>query len=107
VPYFALPAALLLAIALAQGLSADHRRRRAAGSGLVILGGAYLAEATRPDLLHAHAASVLLVAALTAGTVAVWLHRSSTGRGGAQAASAVLLVGCVAVLVFQVGRVFW
>jgi len=80
VPYFVLPTAVLLAIALAQGLSADHRRRRAAGSGLIILGGAYLAEATRPDLLHAHAASVLLVAALTAATVAVWLHRSSTGR---------------------------
>ncbi|MDT7579902.1 MAG: hypothetical protein QOK35_1166, partial [Pseudonocardiales bacterium] len=115
VPYFVLPTAVLLAIALAQGLSADHRRRRATGSLLVILGGAYLAEATRPDLLHAHAASVLLVAALTAATVAAWLlpphqggpawrrrllgHASGPTR---PAASAVLLAGCVAVLAFQV-----
>ena len=97
VPYFVLPAAVLLAIALAQGLSADHRRRRAAGSGLVILGGAYLAEATRPDLVYAHLTSMLLVGALTAATVAAWVrwpHRP--------AAPAALLVGCVAVLVFQV-----
>lgn len=95
VPYFALPAAVLLAIALAQGLSADHRRRRAAGSVLIVLGGAYLAEATRPDLLHAHVASVLLVVALTAATVALWRRRPA-------AAPAVLLLGCVAVLAFQV-----
>lgn len=105
VPYFVLPTAILLAIALAQGLSADHRRRRAAGSVLIVLGGAYLAEATRPDLLHAHVVSVLLVVALTAATVAVWVPwptRLSADRGGTRAASVVLLMGCVAVLVFQV-----
>ena len=32
VPYFVLPTAILLAIALAQGLAGDYRRRRAAGS---------------------------------------------------------------------------
>jgi hypothetical protein len=95
VPYFVLPAAILLAIALTQGLAADHRRRRAAGSALIILGGAYLAEATRPDLVKAHLASVLLVGVLTAAVVAVWLRSRRT-------ASAVLLAGCVAVLAFQV-----
>jgi hypothetical protein len=105
VPYFALPAAVLLAVALAQGLAQDHRRRRAAGSGLVILGGAYLGEAARPDLLHAHVASVLLVSALTAAALVAWL---SPRRGAPQllgpgrAATTVLLAGCVAVLVFQV-----
>jgi hypothetical protein len=97
VPYFVLPTAVLLAIALSQGIADEHRRRRAAGSALVILGGAYLAEATRPDLLHAHAASVLLVAALTAATVAAWLRWPRR-----PAAPAVLLAGCVAVLAFQV-----
>ena len=97
VPYFVLPAAVLLAIALAQGLAADHRRRRAAGSALIILGGAYLAEATRPDLVYAHLTSILLVGVLTAAVVAAWLHRP-----GLPAASAVLLAGCVAVLAFQV-----
>lgn len=95
VPYFALPMAVLLGIALTQGLAGDHRRRRAAGSALVILAGAWLAEAARPDLLHAHVVSVLLVGVLTAAAVTVWLHRPA-------AAGAVLLVGCVAVLVFQV-----
>ena len=61
VPLFVLPTAILLAIALTQGLAGDFRRRRAVGSLLLILGGAYLAEATRPDLVKAHAASVLLV----------------------------------------------
>ena len=97
VPYFVLPTAVLLAIALAQGIAPDFRRRRAAESGLIILVGAYLAEATRPDLLHAHAASVLLVAALTAAAVAVWLRLPRR-----PAAPAVLLAGCVAVLAFQV-----
>ncbi len=96
VPYFVLPAAVLLAIALAQGLAADHRRRRAAGSALIILGGAYLAEATRPDLVKAHLASILIVGVLTAVVVAAWLLRSRA------AASAVLLAGCVVVLAFQV-----
>ena len=95
VPYFVLPAAILLAIALAQGLAADHLRRRAAGSFLIILAGAWLAEATRPDLVKAHLAGILLVAALTAGVVAAWLRSR-------RAASAVLLTGCVAVLAFQV-----
>ena len=102
VPYFALPAALLLAIALAQGLSADHRRRRAAGSGLRHPGrrlpgrGDPPGPAARPRRVGA------------AGRGAHRGHRGglaapvATGRGGAQAASAVLLVGCVAVLVFQV-----
>ena len=99
VPYFVLPTAVLLAIALAQGLSADHRRRRAAGSGLIILGGAYLAEATRPDLVYAHAASVLLVARADGRHRGGWL---AWPRRPARAAPAVLLVGCVAVLVFQV-----
>ena len=81
VPYFVLPAAVLLAIALAQGLAADHRRRRAAGSALIILGGAYLAEATRPDLVYAHLTSILLVGVLTAAVVAAWLHRPAPPRG--------------------------
>ena len=97
VPYFVLPTAILLAIALAQGLAADNRGRRAAGSVLVILGGAYLAEATRPDLVYAHLASILLVGALTAAAVTVWLRWPDR-----PAASAVLLAGCVAVLAFQV-----
>ena len=97
VPFFVLPTAILLAIALAQGLARDYRGRRAAGSVLVILGGAYLAEATRPDLVYAHLASVLLVGALTAAAVAVWLRWPDR-----PAASAVLLAGCVAVLTFQV-----
>jgi hypothetical protein len=95
VPYFVLPTAVLLAIALAQGLAGDHVRRRAVGSVLLILGGAYLAEASRPDLLHAHAASVLLVAALTGATVTAWLRRDAL-------VPAALLAGCVAVLAFQV-----
>jgi hypothetical protein len=95
VPYFVLPAAVLLAVALAQGLAADHRGRRATGSFLVILAGAYLAEATRPDLVYAHLTSILLVGALTAATVAAWLRSR-------EAASAVLLAGCVVVVVFQV-----
>jgi hypothetical protein len=97
VPYFVLPTAVLLAVALSQGIADDNRRRRAAGSALVILGGAYLAEATRPDLLHAHAGSVLLVGGLTAATVAAWLRWPRR-----PAAPAVLLAGCVAVLAFQV-----
>lgn len=95
VPYFVLPAAILLAIALAQGLAADHRRRRAGGSFLIILAGAWLAEATRPDLVKAHLVGILLVAVLTAGVVAAWLRSR-------RAASSVLLAGCVAVLAFQV-----
>lgn len=95
VPYFALPTAILLVIALAQGLAADHARRRAAGSVLLILGGAYLAEAARPNLLHAHVASVLLVTALTAAAVAAWRWRAAL-------VPAVLVGGCVAVLAFQV-----
>ena len=97
VPYFALPMAVLLGIALAQGIARDHVRRRAAGSALLVLAGAYLAEAARPDLLHAHVASVLLVCALTAALVAVWLRRPA-----GPAPAAVLLAGCVAVLAFQV-----
>ena len=97
VPLFVLPTAILLAIALTQGLAGDFRRRRAVGSLLLILGGAYLAEATRPDLVKAHAASVLLVGILTAATVAVWLRWPTRG-----AAPAVLVAGCVAVLTFQV-----
>ncbi len=97
VPLFVLPTAILLAIALTQGLAGDVRRRRAVGSLLLILGGAYLAEATRPDLVKAHAASVLLVGILTAATVAVWLRWPTRG-----AAPAVLVAGCVAVLTFQV-----
>ena len=97
VPYFVLPAAVLLAIALAQGLAADHRRRRAAGSALIILGGAYLAEATRPDLVYAHLTSILLVGVLTAAVVAAWLRRPASPRRP-RCCSA----GCVAVLAFQV-----
>jgi hypothetical protein len=97
VPYFALPAAVLLAVALAQGLARDHRGRRAAGSAFAVLAGAYLAEAARPDLVWAHLASVLLVGSLTALAVLAWLRPN-----GRPAASAVLLAGCVAVLVFQV-----
>jgi hypothetical protein len=97
VPYFVLPTAILLAIALGQGIAGDFRRRRAAGSVLLILGGAYLAEATRPDLLHAHFASMLLVGALTAAAVAAWLRWPTR-----PAAPSVLLAGCVAVLAFQV-----
>jgi hypothetical protein len=92
-----LPTAILLAIALTQGLAGDFRRRRGVGSLLLILGGAYLAEATRPDLVKAHAASALLVGTLTAATVAVWLRWPRRG-----AAPAVMLAGCVVVLVFQV-----
>jgi hypothetical protein len=95
VPYFVLPVAVLLAVALAQGLATDHRRRRAAGSAFLVLAGAYLAEAARPDLLHSHVAGVLLVGALTAVAVAAWHRRSAAGP-------AVLLAGCVAVLAFQV-----
>ena len=97
VPYFALPMAVLLGIALTQGIARDHVRRRAVGSGLLILGGAWLAESARPDLLHAHVVSVLLVGALTAAAVTAWLRWPAR-----PAAPAVLLVGCVAVLVFQV-----
>jgi hypothetical protein len=97
VPYFVLPVAILLAIALAQGLAADFRRRRAAGSALVVLGGAYLAEAARPDLVWAHLTAVLLVATLTAVLVFAWLRWPTR-----PAAPAVLLAGCVAVLAFQV-----
>ena len=93
VPYFVLPTAILLAIALTQGLAGDFRRRRAVGSLLLILGGAYLAEATRPDLVKAHAASALLVGTLTRSP---W----PSGCGGPRAARApaVLVAGCVAVL---------
>jgi hypothetical protein len=97
VPYFVLPVAVLLAIALAQGLAADLRRRRAAGSVLIILGGAYLAEAARPDLVYAHLTSMLLVGTATAALVFAWLRWPAR-----PAAPAVLLAGCVAVLAFQV-----
>jgi hypothetical protein len=97
VPYFALPAAVLLAIALAQGLARDHLRRRSAGSVLLVLAGAYLAEAARPDLVKAHLAGMVLVAALTGAAVLAWLRLPRR-----PAAPAVLLAGCVAVLAFQV-----
>ena len=60
---------VLLAIALAQGLERDHLRRRAGVSALLVLAGAYLAEAARPDLVKAHLAGILLVGALTAAVV--------------------------------------
>jgi hypothetical protein len=115
VPYFVLPAAVLLAVALTQGLARDHRGRRAGGSAFLVLAGAYLAEAARPDLVWAHLASTLLVGGLTALVVFLWLRPDGQySHGGAPAwrrgllghpqgtASALLLVGCAAVLVFQV-----
>jgi hypothetical protein len=97
VPYFALPAAVLIAIALAQGLERDHLRRRAGVSVLLVLAGAYLAEAARPDLVKAHLAGMLLVGGLTAAVVVAWLRWPRR-----PAASVVLLAGCVVVLAFQV-----
>lgn len=95
VPYLALPVTLLVAIALTPGLATDRRRRRSAGSVLLILAGAWLAESARPNLLHAHVASVLLVTALTAAAVTTWRWRAALGP-------AALVAGCVAVLAFQV-----
>ena len=97
-PYLVLPVAVLLAITLSQGLAPSQPRRRAGASALLILAGAYLAEATRPDLLHTHVVSTLLVGALVTTLVLAYRRMPQT----ATAPVAVLVVGCVAVLAFQV-----
>jgi hypothetical protein len=97
VPYFVLPATVLIVIALAQGIARDRPVRRAAGSAFLVLAGAYLAFAARPEIWHVHGASVVMVAGMTAVAVAAWWWLP-----GRPALPAVLLAGCVTVLVFQI-----
>ena len=98
VPYFVLPAAVLLAIALAQGLSADHRRRRAAGSGADHPGRGV------PGRGHPPGPRVRPPRVDAAGRRADRRHRGGLAPVAPRrpAAPAALLAGCVAVLVFQV-----
>jgi len=97
-PYLVLPVAILLAVALSQGLARSQPRRRAGACALLILAGAYLAESARPDLLHIHVVSMLVVGALVAILVLVYRRMPQT----ATAPVAVLVAGCIAVLAFQV-----
>ena len=80
VPYFVLPTAILLAIALAQGLAADYRRRRAAGSVLSSWAGRTWPRRPARTSCTPTRASVLLVGALTAAAVAVWLRWPTARR---------------------------
>jgi hypothetical protein len=97
VPYFVLPVAVLVGVALAQGIGRDRPARRMAASAFIVLAGAYLASAGRPEFWHVHGASMVMVAGMTAVAVAAWwwLPRRP-------ALPAVLLAGCVTVLVFQI-----
>jgi hypothetical protein len=97
VPYFVLPAVLLMVIALSQGIARDHWRRRAVGSASLVFAGAYLAWASRPEFWHVHGASLVMVAGLTAVAVAAWWRWPDR-----PAMPVVLLAGCVTVLVFQI-----
>jgi hypothetical protein len=97
-PYLALPVAVLSALAISQGLARDRPARRAVVSAVLVLGGAYLAASTRPNLWHVHLASLALIAVLVTAAVRVHLWRPRWEP----APAAVLVAGCVLVLVFQV-----
>lgn len=96
VEYLYLAVAVLFAVVLSAGLATDAPRRRALGSGAIVLVGSYLAWAVRPvGLLQEHAAALLLVAAGTALGVAAGRRWGLPGLG------AVLVAGTVAVVAFQ------
>jgi hypothetical protein len=97
VPYFVLPAVLLMVIALSQGIARDHWRRRAVWSASLVFAGFYLAWAGRPEFWHVHVASLVMVAGLTSVAVAAWWRWPVR-----PAMPVVLLAGCATVLVFQI-----
>lgn len=73
VEYGYLGLVVVFAVALSAGLRTGRARRRAAGSALIMLVGAYLAWAGVPDEWQWHLAGLALVAILTA--VAIATHR--------------------------------
>lgn len=97
-PFVGLALLVAVAVVLTGGLRSDHWRRRAAASGAIVLAGAYLAFAARPDRWPAHLAGTALVLGLTA--VVLWLGvRRWPGRPGPIAA--LLVATGAIVLVMQ------
>jgi hypothetical protein len=98
IEYCYLGLAVLLALALSNGLARDHVRRRSIATAGVVAAGAYLSWAVRPDLYGMHvvagAGSLVLVLA------AVWAFR----RYGPVATASVLAIGTALVVTYQTGH---
>jgi hypothetical protein len=86
--------AVIFAVALSAGLRSTQVRRRAFGSGFILIASTYLAWAGRPGLLSQHLKALVLVGALVAA--AVWASR----RGG-RTLGAVLAAGTALTFLLQ------
>jgi hypothetical protein len=86
--------AVIFAVALSAGLRTTQMRRRAFGTGFILVASTYLAWAGRPQLLNQHLTALAVVAALAAA--AVWAAR----RGG-RVLGVVLAAGTAITLFTQ------
>jgi hypothetical protein len=94
IEYLYLAVGVLFAVALSAGLATDRVRLRAAGSGLVVLVGAYLAWAVKPAGMNTiHLVGFLLVAVLVALAVGAGLRRGLAALGVVVVAGTAAVVG--------------
>ena len=99
VEYLYLGLGVLLAVLLSAGLATDRFRRRALATGGLVLLGAYLSFAVRPEFWRMHLAVAVAMAALSLGVVVAYR------RGGWVAAGAVMMIGTIGVLTYQTNRI--